>query len=165
MKRISYVCMLAVALVAAGRIGAPAAQAAGVCVDEVTAGGWIEAGPDLYANFGLNAKQSDDTLSGDLNYVDADQDCHVVSTDILSYTVIDDNCREIEYAVTVNGMEGFTADVMVCDFGEPGDLDTFAITVTNAAGEVMENCTAGGVLGGGAPGAGDVQLHVYGQCP
>jgi hypothetical protein len=165
MKQFRYVSIGAAALVAAGLMAMSALRASAVCVDEMTAGGWIEAGPDAYANFGLNAKQSDGNLTGDLNYVDADQDCHVVSTAITSYTVLDEFCREIEYAVTVNGEAGFTADVIVCDYGEPGDEDTFSITVTDESGAVVPTCSASGVLGGGAPGAGDVQLHLYGNCP
>ena len=51
-----------------------------------------------------------------------------------------DVCREIVYAVTVNGETGFTATVDVCDNGESvnDDPDTFSITVRNSAGEVVE---------------------------
>jgi len=98
-------------------------------------------------------------LSGDLNFVDADEECHVVSTDIVSYSGTGD-CREIVYDVTVNGVAGFTATVDVCDNGEPGTSDTFSIEVTDEAGEIVETCSASGTLDGG-----DVQLHVYGNCP
>src|ERR1051325_10738336 len=106
MKRFSYVSStLAATLVAAGLIAwglivTPVAHAVGPCVDEMTAGGWVEdGGPDLFANFGLNAKSDNGVLSGELNFVDADEECHVVGEEVLSYTVLDESCREIVYAV------------------------------------------------------------------
>jgi len=46
-----------------------AAPASGVCVNEVTAGGWVpDGGADLFANFGLNARDFNGTLTGDLNF-------------------------------------------------------------------------------------------------
>jgi len=160
MKQFSNVSALAVALVAAGLMAVPVAQGAGACVDSVTAGGWIpDGGANEFANFGLNAKNSSGDLSGSLNFVDADEECHVVSTDIVSYSGTGD-CREIVYDVTVNGVAGFTATVLVCDNGEPGTSDTFSIGVTDAEGLPVETCSASGTLAGG-----DVQVHVYGNCP
>jgi len=168
MKQFSYASTLAAALVAAGLLAVPTAQAAGACVDSVTAGGWIEVGPDLFANFGLNAEQNLTTgeLTGELNYDDENPqpECHVVSTDIVSYTILSDTCREIVYDVTVNGEPGFTADVIVCDNGESvlDPADTFSITVTNTeTGEIVGNCTVAET-----PLAnGDVQVHpAHGNC-
>src|SRR5687768_5136506 len=114
MKRISYVIALAAAFAAAGLV-VPTAQAQGVCVDSVTAGGWVpEDVPDLFANFGLNAREEIrgevTELTGQLNFVDADMDCHVVGFELLSYEEGGDvlecpdtegECRTLEYAVTV----------------------------------------------------------------
>ena len=134
MKQFVYVSIAAAALVAAGLMVVPTAQAQGVCVDEVTAGGWIpDGGEDLFANFGLDARREtkggETELTGELNFVDADMDCHVVGDEVLSYTVLDDPfCREIVYDVTLSlfdvPQEGeFEATVIVCDYGEPGTLD------------------------------------------
>jgi len=174
MKRFSYLSVLSVALVAAGLMVVPAAQAAGVCVDEVTAGGWIpDEEPDLFANFGLNARSETQDgvieLTGELNFVDADMDCHVVGQEVISYTVIDEFCREIVYDVTLSlfdvPQEGeFEATVTVCDYGEPGTSDTFSIEVFDVTDPdnpvLVETCSASGTLAGG-----NVQLHVYGNCP
>ncbi len=166
MKRFSYVSLLAAALIAAGLMTVPTAQAQGICVDSVTAGGWVETGTDLFANFGLNAEDNLTTgvLTGQLDFVNADETCHVVGFEVLSYTILDDFCREIVYAVTVNGVEGFTADVIVCDYGEGVNAtpDTFSIAVTNTAtGEIVGECGASGNLIGG-----NVQLHsAHGNCP
>ncbi len=176
MKRFSYISMLAAALIAAGLKTVPAAQAQGICVDEVTAGGWIPDGEDLFANFGLNARQETQgdvtTLTGQLNFVDADMDCHVVGFEVLSYTVLDDFCREIVYDVTLSlfdvPQEGeFEATVVVCDYGEGVNAqpDFFSIAVfdvTDPANPVLvETCSASGTLAGG-----NVQLHAaHGNCP
>ena len=175
MKQFVYVSIAAAALVAAGLMVVPTAQAAGVCVDEVTAGGWIpDGGEDLFANFGLNARAQTQggvtELTGELNFVDADMDCHVVGHEVLSYTVLDDPfCREIVYDVTLSlfdvPAEGeFEATVIVCDYGEPGTTDTFSIEVFDVTDPLnpvlVETCSASGTLAGG-----NVQLHVYGNCP
>jgi hypothetical protein len=172
MKRISYVIALAAAFVAAGLI-VPTAQAQGICVDEVTAGGWIPEGADEFANFGLNAREEIrgevTELTGELNFVDADLDCHVVGQEVLSYTVIDEFCREIVYDVTLSlfdvPQEGeFEATVIVCDYGEPSTEDTFSIEVFDVTDPenpvLIETCSASGTLVGG-----NVQLHESGNCP
>jgi hypothetical protein len=173
MKQVSYVIALAAALAAAGFMSVPTAQAQGVCVDEVTAGGWIpDGGADLFANFGLNARAETHggatELTGELNFVDADMDCHVVGDEVLSYTA-DGDCRTIVYDVTLSlfdvRQEGeFEATVTVCDYGEPNTSDTFSIEVFDVTDPdnpvLVETCGASGTLSGGS-----VQLHVYGNCP
>jgi hypothetical protein len=175
MKRISHVVTLAAALVGAGLFAVPVAQAAGVCVDEVTAGGWVpDGGADEFANFGLNARsetQGGETeLTGQLDFVDADQDCHVVGFEVISYEGEGD-CRTIVYDVTLSLLgvpqEGeFEATVVVCDNGEGGNAppDTFSIEVFDVTipeePVLIETCSASGDLAGG-----NVQLHVYGNCP
>jgi len=171
MKQFAYVSIAAAALVAAGLTVVPTAQAAAVCVDEVTAGGWIPEGEDLFANFGLNARLEiqggETTLTGELNFIDADMDCHVVGDEVLSYTALGDACRVIVYDVTLSlfdaPQEGeFEAFVLVCDYGEPGTSDTFSIDVFDVTDPdnpvLVETCSASGTLVGG-----NVQLHVH--CP
>jgi len=174
MKQFVYVRIAAAALVAAGLMVVPTAQAAGVCVDEVTAGGWVpDGGEDLFANFGLNARREIQggvtELTGELNFVDADMECHVVGDEVLSYTELGDACRVIVYDVTLSlfdaPQEGeFQAFVLVCDFGEPGTSDTFSIDVFDVTDPdnpvLVETCSASGTLAGG-----NVQLRVYGNCP
>ena len=173
MKRISYVITLAAAFVAAGLI-VPTAQAQGICVDETTAGGWIpDGGDDVFANFGLNAREEirgeNTELTGELNFVDADMDCHVVGHEVLSYTEIDEFCREIVYDVTLSLFEvpqegEFIAVVEVCDFGEPSTDDTFSIEVFDVTDPenpvLIETCSASGTLAGG-----NVQVREFGHCP
>jgi hypothetical protein len=168
MKQFSHVVTLAAALVGAGLLAVSSAQAAGVCVDSVTAGGWVEVGTDLFANFGLNAKsetrgEAPPALTGQLDFVNADETCHVVGFEVLSYTVSGESCREIEYAVTIthNGVsaEG-TAIVTVCDTGETPGSDSFGIEVFDSEGEPVPDCSVSEL-----PLAnGDVQIHVYGNC-
>ena len=173
MKKFGYIVALAAALVAAGLLAVPTVQAAGVCVDEMTAGGWVpDGGADLFANFGLNARSEtqdgETVLTGELNFVDADEECHVAGQEVLSYSGEGD-CRTIVYAVTLEldgvPQEGtFEATVNVCDFGEPGTSDTFSIDVfdvTDPANPVLiETCSVSGTLAGG-----NVQAHVFGNCP
>ena len=132
-----------------------------VCFDHVTGGGWIVGTPSGdSANFGVGGGQlPDGTLWGHLNYVDQDADLHVVATDVTSYAVDpnDEHCRLISYDVTINGDSGFTANVRVCDYGEPGTDDTFAITLSNGY-------SASGDLADDAPGGGNIQLHLVTDC-
>ena len=174
MKKFGYITIAAIAVLAASLMVAPTAHAASVCVDEVTAGGWVpDGGADQFANFGLNARQETrgeaTTLTGNLNFVDADMDCHVVSTNVISYTVTNEVCREIVYDVTLSLsdvlQEGeFIAVVDVCDFGEPSTSDTFSISVYDVTVPttpvLVETCSASGTVSGG-----NVQIHHYGNCP
>jgi hypothetical protein len=132
-----------------------------VCFDHATGGGWIVGTPSgASANFGVGGGQlPDGTLWGHLNYVDQDADLHVVATAVTSYAVDpnDGNCRLISYEVTINGESGFTADVRVCDYGEPGAEDTFQITLSNGY-------SASGDLADDAPGGGNIQLHLIEDC-
>lgn len=162
MKPIKYASIVAAIIIAMGMMNVSAAPASGVCVDEVTAGGWVpDGGGDEFANFGLNARDFNGDLTGQLNFVDADEECHVVSTAIISYDGSGD-CRTIRYDVTVNGVSGFTATVEVCDNGESvnDDPDTFSITVFDSDGTIVDTCSVSGDVVNG-----DVQVHVSGNCP
>jgi hypothetical protein len=173
MKKLSYIVALTAALAGAGLLAVPSAQAAAVCVDSVTAGGWVpDGGADEFANFGLNADIDFSTgeLTGELNFVDTDMDCHVVGQEVLSYTV-DGDCRTIVYAVTqllfsVPQEETFEATVTVCDGGEGVNAapDFFSIEVNEVSNPeepvLIETCSVSGDLAGG-----DVQVHpAHGNC-
>jgi hypothetical protein len=56
-------------------------------------------------------------------------------------------CRRIEGTAKINGQSGFTYEVTVCDHGEPGDADTFDLSLSNGY-------AASGNLQGG-----NIQLH------
>ena len=63
----------------------------------------------------------------------------------------DPRCRYIEYEVMINGKPGL-AEVHVCDYGEPGTNDLFAIKLSTGY------LASGHIVGGG-----DIQLH-RGDC-
>jgi hypothetical protein len=116
---------------------------------KVTAGGWIPAGTagTSKATFGLTAKvKSNGTPSGHLTYQDHSLNRTVQSTAITS-VVVTGNCAEILGTATVNGSGAFGFDVDVCDNGEPGNTDTFSISMSDGYSNA-------GTLGGG-----NVQIH------
>jgi hypothetical protein len=98
--------------------------------------------------FGLTAKASyDGTSSGNLTYQDHGlQDRTVKSTAVTSVTV-SGNCGQIVGTATVNGSGAFGFQVQVCDNGEPGNNDTFSISMS-------DGYTAAGVLR-----SGNIQIH------
>jgi len=151
---------IAGALMGAALLTLPIKAAAAQCNDTITGGGWIftDDTDTTTANFGVSGGMLGGALwvpGSSLNYVDESADVHVVSTAITGYTV-DGSCRIIDYDVLINGVAG-TATVTVCDNGEPGTSDTFAI-------ELSTGYSASGTLGGGEVGGGDNNLHVQ-NCP
>lgn len=113
---------------------------------KITAGGWIPANVSSKANFGLTAKvNASGTPSGHLTYQDHAVNRTVQSTSISS-VVVSGNCATVRGTAKVNGNGSFGFEVLVCDNGEPGNTDTFSIT--------MDGYTNSGTLGGG-----NVQLH------
>lgn len=124
------------------------------CSDFVTGGGWITGTPSgAKGNFGVAGGIKDGAFWGHLNYIDHGNGMHVVDTAVTGYAVDanDANCRYINYNVMIDGSPG-TAQVHVCDNGEPGRNDIFEITLSNGY-------HAGGDLGGSQPGGGNIQLH------
>ena len=119
------------------------------CGDFLTGGGWITGTPSgAKANFGVAGGMKDGALWGHLNYIDHGNGMHVKDTAVTGYSVdpSDPDCRIIDYNVTIDGNPG-TAEVRACDHGEPGENDTFEISLSNGY-------FAGGTLGGG-----NIQLH------
>jgi hypothetical protein len=122
--------------------------------DFLTGGGWIIGTPSgAKANFGVAGGIKNGAYWGHLNYVDHGNGMHVKATAVTGYAVDpnDPDCRIIDYAVTIDGQPG-TARVRACDKGEPGRDDLFQIQLSNGY-------SAGGDLGGGQPGGGNIQLH------
>jgi hypothetical protein len=113
---------------------------------KITAGGWINVAGGK-GTFGLTAKASGP--SGHLTYQDHGLLARTVqSTAVTSVTLnIAGNCAHIVGTAAVNGTPGFGFQADVCDNGEPGDTDTFSISVT-------DGYIAAGTLGGG-----NVQIH------
>ena len=118
--------------------------------DFVTGGGFINV-DDGKANFGFVAgfKPNQDTISGQLNYIDHGARIHVKSIGITSYDGdVKTSTRTFSGQATINGESGFTFTVTVTDNGQPGrDADIFGIQMSNGY-------SASGVLAGG-----NIQLH------
>ncbi len=114
---------------------------------KITAGGWIPANVSSKANFGLTAKvNASGAPSGHLTYQDHAQNRTVQSTSISS-VVVSGNCATVRGTAKVNGSGSFGFEVQVCDNGEPGNTDTFSISMSDGYNN-------SGTLGGG-----NVQLH------
>jgi hypothetical protein len=124
----------------------------GECSDRFTAGGFIYVNGNK-ANFGIQGGIQNGRLWGGINYIDHGTGMHVRGRTTTSYTVLDANCRQATYDVTIDGAPG-TATVRACDNGEPGRDDTVEITLSNGY-----TAGAGTTLGGDGPGGGNVQLH------
>ena len=125
-----------------------------VCGDFTTGGGWITGTPSgAKANFGVAGGVKKGAFWGHLNYIDHGSGRHVKHTAVTGYSVDsnDTNCRFISYTVTIDGQPG-TAEVHLCDLGEPGGNDRFEI-------QLSDGYSAGGDLGGSQAGGGNIQLH------
>ena len=125
-----------------------------VCGDFTTGGGWITGTPSgAKANFGVAGGVKEGAFWGHLNYIDHGSGRHVKHTAVTGYSVDpnDTNCRFISYTVTIDGQPG-TAEVHLCDLGEPGGNDRFEI-------QLSDGYSAGGDLGGSQAGGGNIQLH------
>jgi hypothetical protein len=157
----------------------PVTQCPPVCQDFMTGGGWIPLDSLLCNNpkgtfgfvGGLNAKGE---FFGSANYIDHCTGDHAKGDDVIAYCYTSgscppdpalDTCRRIVYTGRYNHVPGFTIVLDVCDNGEPGRSDTFSITVMvrtggadcDPSGSVVYS--ESGVLGGGGPGGGNIQLH------
>jgi len=125
-----------------------------VCGDFTTGGGWITGTPSgAKANFGVAGGVKEGAFWGHLNYIDQGSGRHVKHTAVTGYSgdPNDTNCRFISYTVTIDGQPG-TAEVHLCDLGEPGGNDRFEI-------QLSDGYSAGGDLGGSQAGGGNIQIH------
>lgn len=162
------------------RAHVPVPQCPSNCDDFMTGGGWIVV-PGAFcnnkANFGFVGGIKNGRMWGSLNYKDHCTGNHIKGTDVKAYCFIQpqcppnpaaEPCRRIVYSGTFDGVP---VDVIidVCDNGEPGNRDTFAISVYPVGTVVGCEPTTGafysrsGTLGGGGPGGGNIQLHRH--CP
>ena len=113
------------------------------------------------ASFGFNAMwfSKDPAPKGELNYIDHTTGMHV-HVHVLTYLEVyqdqpGNKPWPLRIAIfggpcTINGVEGYFADVYVEDHGEPGDNDMFKLTLSN------------GYVGGSSTEyilAGNIQIH------
>jgi len=123
--------------------------------DHVTGGGWIRGSSSRKATFavsgGFNAKKN--AFRGQLEFDDhGSNGPRVKGTGVTAYAAVDAVTRRIEGKAKMNGVRGFTYEVVVSDNGEPGRNDGFALRLWNASGALVYS--ASGTLGGG-----NIQLH------
>lgn len=157
-KNISVLTACLLGLTAKVHSGPPVTPPPPECEDFLTGGGWITGTPSGdFANFGVGGGVKNGELWGHLNYIDHATGMHVKATAVTGYFFVDDdpNCRIIDYEVDIDGEPG-TAEVLVCDNGEPGADDTFTIFLSNGY-------EAGGDLAAEHAGGGNIQLH-KGDC-
>jgi hypothetical protein len=124
---------------------------------KVTGGGWIIGTPSgEKGTFGMSGGIRRGEFWGHLQYNDHGTGMKVHSTAVTGFQFDsrDPNGRIINYNVTINGAPG-TATLRVVDNGEPGRNDIFDLTLSTGY-------HAGGDLGGGRPGGGNIQVH---KCP
>jgi len=127
-----------------------------VSKDRVTGGGWIRGPSNAKATFGVSGRfnSKKNAFRGQLEFNDhGSNGPKVKGTGVTAYVVVDALTRRIEGSAKVNGVAGFTYEVVVSDKGEPGRNDGFAIRLWNAAGALVYS--ASGTLRGG-----NIQLHI-----
>jgi len=127
-----------------------------VTKDRVTGGGWIRSSSNAKSTFGVsggfNIKKNG--FRGQLEFNDhGSNGPKVKGTGVTDYVAVDAVTRRIEGTAKMNGVAGFTYEVVVSDNGEPGRNDGFAIRLWNAAGALVYS--ASGTLRGG-----NIQLHI-----
>lgn len=123
--------------------------------DRITGGGFIllnEVGDK--ATFAVTGGIRRGTPVGHLNYIDHTTGLHISSHDVVSYSAVDADVRQIVYNISIDG-QAATATVLVADLGEPGVNDLFDLTLSTGY-------HVGGDLGGSGSGGGNLQLH---KCP
>jgi len=131
--------------------------------DFVTAGGYVFKDNGEMANFGAHGGCKNGEFWGHVNYVDHENQFHLVSTritgylydpatplarDICGWARINDQSQEVMFRVRL------------VDNGEPGSDDTFGITIDNwySSGERFYKVSSR-ELADGEGGGGNVQLH------
>jgi hypothetical protein len=143
----------------------------GVPCDFVTGGGWIQGqGTPLEenepsflpvgakANFGVGGGVKNGAFWGHLEYTDhsTSPPMQVHGTSVTAYFADPsdpDHKRTINGTARINGVDGFTYEVEVADFQEPGrGVDEFTISLSNGY-------EAGTNYGDGPIQGGNIQLH------
>lgn len=170
MKKFNYAQLAAATLLGASLITVSKAQAQD-CNDFATSGGWIVPVEGTMANFGAGGGiLQGQPLFGYSTYLDhrTAPPLMVSAQEVSGYCQLacpppGCECRQITYEnATVRTADtvctNVTVIVQVCDCGEPGTGDTFAICIL--ANDCFGSYCAQGVLGGdNKPSGGNVQVH------
>jgi hypothetical protein len=128
----------------------------GLCADQgddfTTGGGWFPAGaaPNARKIFAVAGGYKNGQPWGHLNYLDKAGNMRVKGTAVMSYEntkTENGNVSIIKGTAELSDGTPVGYTVIVADNGEPGDADTFDITLSNGY-------HSGGVLGGG-----NIQFH------
>lgn len=134
--------------IASSSSGISCASPQPVTKDFMTGDGFIIVN-NAKTNFGFvtGYKPHQNTVSGNLNYIDHGTNMHVKAVDVTSYGGTG-KTRTFTGDATINGQSGFTYTVTATDNGEPGKgTDTFSIKLSNGY-------SANGILAGG-----NIRLH------
>lgn len=116
--------------------------------ETLTGGGRISGTPSGgVAVFGVAGGLFRGDLWGHFNYIDKDADIHVRGVGVTGYEPLDPTTRRITGNAEINGVGGFTYEVIAADNGEPGTADRFTLRLSNGY-------EAGGTLIGG-----NIQIH------
>jgi hypothetical protein len=116
--------------------------------ETLTGGGRISGTPSGGVGvFGVAGGQFRGDLWGHLNYVDKDADIHVRGVGVTAYEPLDSTTRRITGDAEINGVGGFTYEVIAVDNGEPGTADRFELRLSSGY-------EASGALVGG-----NIQIH------
>ena len=131
--------------------------------DFITAGGYVFKDNDEMANFGAHGGCKNGEFWGNVNYVDHENQFHMVSTRITGYLFDPEapNSRDICGWARINDQsQEVMFRVRLTDNGEPGVNDAFGITIDNwyTSGERFYRVSTR-TLGDGDGGGGNVQLH------
>lgn len=121
--------------------------------DYVTGGGWITGTPSgAKGTFNVAGGVENSAFWGHLNFKDHGTGMKVKGTSVTAYQLgATPSSRRISGTAEIDGAAGFTYVVDVTDNGEPGQEDTFSLSLSNGY-------QASGTLGGG-----NIQLHQPGQ--
>ncbi len=117
------------------------------CLGFVTGGGSIPVGSSV-GSFFFHGGIKDGFLFMGFQYIDEGTGLLVKGLSISAFVAgASEDCRHFEGEAALDGVGGFTYAADVCDNGEPGVADTFAITLSNGY-------SAAAVLG-----SGNIQVH------
>ncbi|MGE5624066.1 MAG: post-COAP-1 domain-containing protein [Bacillota bacterium] len=131
-----------------------------VPLDFLTGGGWITHDDGSQANFGVGGGVKNGDWWGHLNYVDHENGLHVTGTAVTAYMEVDDHTREICGEADTDLYGPVDYDVVAADNGEPGEDDTFVLTLGQGGVTVYTTTVdSDHTLGGSAEGGGNIQLH------
>ena len=139
--------------------------------DFVTGGGWFAppfSNRPGRVNFGFNAgpRPGNPEIKGHLNLVDHFSGDHIEGVNVDFYAVWEndpEHCRTFGGAVSTNGLAGDRYQAWVCDYGEPGRNDRFALQVffEGVTTYYADNYDGTPAPEGGQLDGGNIQLHSF----